>query len=298
MMIRKLNLLVSQSRSISKRYAETLEATLNSIHREELEDTVPNIIHPAHEKLSYRVTSNKGLHLLYETFSHRIDLLAKLKPNEECFIFPYNHRRLTFLELKQRVDEFAQNLLNLGFQKGDRLAIMLPDIPEINISILACASIGVIVVLMNPAYQLVELEYMLKKTRAKGIIMMESVKNFRHYQILSYICPELKNSIKGGLISKALPDLRHVIMVNLNGKYESHVDTRFKGTWSYGELDKFNLTYLDKPNVEPEDPFVILFTVFIFILKMNLKNFFFFFRVELLVYQREQQLVSFLFKTQ
>lgn len=257
----KLNLLVNQCRAISKRYTETLEATLSSIHREELENTLPNIIHPAHEKLSYKCTPNKGLHLLYETFGDRIDLLAKLKPNDECFIFPYSHRRLTFLELKQRVDEFAQNLLNLGFQKGDRLAIMLPDIPEINISILACASIGVIVVLMNPAYQLVELEYMLKKTKAKGLIIMETVKNFHHYKILSHICPELKNSIKGGLISKTLPDLRHVIIVNLNGKYESHVDTRFKGTWSYGELSKFNLTHLPKPIVEPEDPFVLLFTV-------------------------------------
>ena len=250
------------SRSISKKYAQTFETTLSSINRDELEGIKgPNIIEPFHHTHSYKITNNDGLHLLYETLGDRIDKLAQVKPNDECFIFSFNHRRFTFSELKQRVDEFAQNLLNLGFQKGDRLAICLPDIPEINISILAAASIGVIVVLLNPAYQLVELEYMLKKTKAKGIIILETVKHFRHYQIMSHLCPELKHTIKGGLISKALPELRHIIVANLSGKYETLVDTRFKGTWSFGELEKFSLTNKPRPSVEPEDPFALLFTV-------------------------------------
>ncbi|CAF0718136.1 unnamed protein product [Brachionus calyciflorus] len=259
--------IISQIRfesSIPKKYVETLETSLSTIRQtdsSEIEGTqLPHVIEPFHHKNSYRVTDSKGLALLYETLDSRMEILARVKPNDECFIFPYNHRRFTFSELKQQVDEFAQNLLNLGFQKGDRLAIMLPDIPEINIAILACASIGVIAVLLNPAYQLVETEYMLKKTKAKGLIILESVKNYRHYQIISRICPEIEHRIKGGLIAKSLPDLRHVIVANLSGKYETIVDTRYKGSWSFGELSTFNLTPLPKPIVQPEDPFVLLFT--------------------------------------
>ena len=48
----------------------------------------------------------------------------------------------------------AQNLLSMGFKKGDRLAIMLPNVPETVVSLIAASQIGVIAVIMNPAYQL------------------------------------------------------------------------------------------------------------------------------------------------
>lgn len=51
---------------------------------------------------------------------------------------------------------------------GDRLAIALPNTVEFAITLLACAKIGVVVVSLNPGYQLVEVEYMLKKTSTKG----------------------------------------------------------------------------------------------------------------------------------
>ena len=50
------------------------------------------------------------------------------------------------------------------------MAIALPNTVEFAITLLACAKIGVIVVSLNPAYQLVEVEYMLKKTSTKGRI--------------------------------------------------------------------------------------------------------------------------------
>jgi len=135
-------------------------------------------------------------------------------------------QQITFLEIKQRIDEIAQNFLDMGFKKGDRIAVFLPNIPENNLTVLAAASIGLIVVMMNPAYQLVEVQHMLKKTKAKGIIMLDNLKVLQHYEMLKKICPELESSQKGELNSQLLPDLKHVIIAN-NGLFKDpHQQTK------------------------------------------------------------------------
>lgn len=130
--------------------------------------------------------------------------------------------------------------------------------PELAVSLLAAASIGLIAVIMNPAYQLVEIEYMLKKTKAKGIIMLDNLKTLQHYEILKKICPELENSTKGELNSKNLPELKHVIVAN---NRLMSTNQKYNGTWSYAEIEKFGKNKVQTPYVDPEDPFVMLFTV-------------------------------------
>ena len=164
---------------------------------------------------------------------------------------------MKFAEVKQRVDEIAQNLLSRGFQKGDRLAVMLPNMPQGNLAILAAASIGVVVVAMNPAYQLVEIEFMLKKTKCKGILMLDNFKTLQHYKILTHICPELLTSTKGELNSKDLPELKHVIIANL---MPTPNNDSYQGCWSFKEFETFNSTLLPKPKVESDDLLGLLFT--------------------------------------
>lgn len=210
--------------------------------------------------LSYSFISTTKLTLKSDTVGSRLISLAREKPNDVCFKFCLTKSSFTYKDIKQRVDEFAQNLLNLGFKKGDRLAIMLPNIPEINISILAAASIGVVSVLMNPAYQLVEIEYMLKKTNAKGLIMLDNLKTLQHYTILNKICPELQGSSKGELNSKNLPNLKHVILVKNRLVNDSNI--KYKGTWSFDELEHYNSISKEIPHVEFDDTLAMLFTVF------------------------------------
>lgn len=217
------------------------------------------LVNPKFLEYSYAVSNTTNLHLLCDTIGERIDTLAQAKPNDISYKFALTQTTFTFRELKQRVDELAQSFLNMGLQKGDRLAIMLPNIPEMNLSVLAAASIGVIAVLMNPAYQLVEIEYMLKKTGAKGIIMLDNLKMLQHYAILNKICPELETSTKGELNSKNLPDLKHVILVK--NRLMNDANMKYSGTWSFNELEKFNSAAKPKPYVDFDDAFAMLFTV-------------------------------------
>jgi acyl-coenzyme A synthetase/AMP-(fatty) acid ligase len=216
------------------------------------------LIKPGYEKLSYAMTETSGLRLLPDTVSMRLNAIADEKPNDIAYSYCYLQQNITFLELKQRSDQIAQRLLKMGFKKGDRLAVLLPNVPQLNTTIMAAASIGVIIVLMNPAYQQVEIEYMLKKTGAKGAIILNNLKTLQHYQTLKNICPELDNSVKGELNSKALPDLKHII-VSPNYLIPLKGDD-YKGTWNFNELEKHDGVNEELPHVDMDDPCVILFT--------------------------------------
>lgn len=213
-----------------------------------------------YEKFSYAMSNTNNLHLLCDTIGDRVASLAELYPNNTCYKFSLTQSSLSFKEIKQRTDEIAQNLLNKGFKKGDRMAVLLPNIPELALTILACSSIGVVVVLMNPAYQLVEIEYMLKKTQSKGLIILDNLKTLKHYEILKKIAPELENSTQGELNSKNLPDLKHVILVK--NRLMSDNSEHYKGTWHFDtDISKFNQSSQAFPLVDFDDSFVMLFTV-------------------------------------
>lgn len=212
-------------------------------------------------ELSYQSIEPKGMRLIGQTLYERLTNIARQQPNDVAYKFTLTHVTYTYGELKQRVDELAQSYLNMGFRKGDRLAMMLPNCPELVLSIMAAASIGVIVVLMNPAYQQLEIEYMLKKTQSKGLLIFDNYRILKHYDILARIAPELSTCARGELKSANLPDLKHVILVRNNVTHESK-STQYPGTWSFAEdLQKFNASRQALPYVDLDDHIALLFTV-------------------------------------
>lgn len=219
-------------------------------------------------RLSYANTLYPEFRVQPDTIGDRVNKWATEKPNNVSYIFPHNRMRLTFLETQQRVHAIARNLLSLGFKKGDRIAFLLPNTHELLVSFLAAASIGAVSVIMNPAYQAVEIEYMLKKTGAKGLVIYDSFKVLQHYELLRKLCPEIDSSEPGELNSSRLPELKHIIVLNspLLGVKKS-----YKGTWSYDSLatPKSSGGKIELPHVEMDDPCMILFTV--------KKNFYFYF---------------------
>ena len=229
------------------------------VHR----DKTP-LIKSAHTKMSYSVSETHKLHLLCDTIYSRMKATSKEKPENVCYKFSLTKTSIKFGELKQRVDNLAQSLLEMGYKKGDRLAVLLPNNLELNLFILAASSIGVIVVLMNPAYQLVEIDYMLKKTSAKGVVIMDNLKVLQHYEILKKICPEIETAQPCGtsiteIDSKQMPHLKHVILVN-NGLTKPN-ESYYKGAIPFRNIESFGKTNKTLPYVDMDDPAFILFTV-------------------------------------
>lgn len=141
---------------------------------------------------------------------------------------------------------------------GDKIAVLLPNIPETPLITLAAASIGCVTVLMNPAYQLTEIEYMVRKANCKGIFILDNLPILKHYDLLKKICPELETCQKGELVSNKLPDLKHVIVCSVMPTKE--LESKHKGTWSFNEVKTHNKATISLPYVDYDDDFVMMFT--------------------------------------
>ena len=84
---------------------------------------------------------------------------------------------LTFRQLDQRSREFAGWLQSLGLQKGDRVALMMPNLLQYPVALFGVLRAGCVVVNCNPLYTPRELEYQLQDSGAKAIVIVE---NFAH----------------------------------------------------------------------------------------------------------------------
>ena len=107
---------------------------------------------------------------------------AKFKETVAAFgardaaVFPEMDVRWTWAEFDREVDALAAGLLKLGLGKGDRVGIWSPNRPEWVLTQFATARIGVILVTINPAYRLAEVEYVLNKVACKALVTASSFK--------------------------------------------------------------------------------------------------------------------------
>lgn len=94
-------------------------------------------------------------------------------PNNVATIFMGG--KLTYRQLKERVDRFAAALHDLGVKKGDRVAIILPNCPQGVISYYAVLKLGAVAVQTNPMYMERELSHQLKDSGAETVIFLDLV---------------------------------------------------------------------------------------------------------------------------
>ncbi len=82
-------------------------------------------------------------------------------------------KRISYRELDEQVNRFAAALSELGVRKGDKVAIVLPNIPQMVIATYALFRIGAVVVMNNPLYTERELEHQLNDSGSKMAICMD-----------------------------------------------------------------------------------------------------------------------------
>ncbi|SIT49656.1 putative acyl-CoA synthetase YngI [Paraburkholderia piptadeniae] len=136
---------------------------------------------------------------------------ARRFPERPAVVFREQQIRWNWTEFLQEVDTLAAGLLDLGIEKGDRVGIWSPNRIEWLMTQFATARIGAVLVNINPAYRLAELEYALNKVGCKAIISAEKFKSSMYLQMLQELAPELATATPGDLHAARLPDLRIVI---------------------------------------------------------------------------------------
>lgn len=119
--------------------------------------------------------------------------------------------RWTWQEFSDAVNAMAAGLHMLGLRRGDRIGIWSPNRFEWPVTQFATARLGLVLVNINPAYQLAEVEYALNKGGCKAIIAPESFKTTRYVEMLQTLAPELQHCEPGALQAAKLPALRWII---------------------------------------------------------------------------------------
>jgi long-chain acyl-CoA synthetase len=82
-------------------------------------------------------------------------------------------KKITFRELDELVNRFAGALADLGVRKGDKVALILPNMPQLVIATYAVFRLGAVVVMNNPLYTESELEHQLNDSESKTAICMD-----------------------------------------------------------------------------------------------------------------------------
>ncbi|KAF3704100.1 Acyl-CoA synthetase family member 2, mitochondrial [Channa argus] len=152
--------------------------------------------------------------LLHSTVAETLLRSVERWPDREAMVFVQEGVRKTFAQFQQDVDQAAAGLLALGLKKGDRLGMWGPNTYKWLLFQFATAKAGIILVSVNPAYQLQEVEFALRKVGCKAVVCPTEFKTQKYCDMLRQICPEIDSSSPGDIRSSRLPDLRSVIVLD------------------------------------------------------------------------------------
>jgi fatty-acyl-CoA synthase len=136
--------------------------------------------------------------LLGETIGENLRRTVARFPEAEALVVPYQQYRATWRQLWDEVTHIAKALLVRGVKKGDRIGIWSPNRYEWVILQYATARMGAILVNVNPAYRVHELEYVLRQSSISTMVLARGFRQADYVAMLQDVkprCPELKQAI-------------------------------------------------------------------------------------------------------
>ena len=160
---------------------------------------------------------------------------------------PGDSRTITYADLQSEVNKAANALLELGVRKGDRVAIYLPMIPELPISMLACARIGATHSVVFGGFSSEALRTRIDDAQAKLVITSDG--GFRRG----------KPSDLKGIVDEAVaqtPTIEHVLVVRRTGEQVADND---RDLWWHDVVDRQSDQHTAEP-MDSEHPLYILYT--------------------------------------
>jgi fatty-acyl-CoA synthase len=195
--------------------------------------------------------------LIGETIGACFDRVCADNPDALALISRHQDIRWTYGELKRQVDALAAALLEQGLEPGDRVGIWAPNCAEWALTQFATAKAGLVLVNINPAYRLAEVEYALNKAGCRALVTAVRHKTSAYLDMVRALAPELAAAEAGALSAPRLPGLRLVVTLG----EERHPGCRaFPSLITAGEaLDKSRLATIGAA-LQFDDPINIQFT--------------------------------------
>jgi len=152
--------------------------------------------------------------LLGLTIGAKFDEVVAAYPDRPAIVSVHQNVRLTYAELAQEVNTLARALLAAGLEKGERIGIWSPNNVEWLITQYASAKVGAILVTINPAYRVHELDYVLRQSGCKALVLQNQFKTSDYEAMILSLCPELAHCEPGRLKSETFPELTTVISLS------------------------------------------------------------------------------------
>jgi fatty-acyl-CoA synthase len=148
-----------------------------------------------------------------QTIGQALDAAIARVPNALALISRHQNLRLTYREFGSRVETLAAGLVALGLEKGDRVGIWAPNCAEWTLVQFATAKAGIVLVNINPAYRLSEVEYTLNKVGVRALVCAERFKTSDYVSMVEALAPEIAGSVPGDLVSQRLPHLKIAVKI-------------------------------------------------------------------------------------
>jgi AMP-binding enzyme./Xylose isomerase-like TIM barrel. len=146
------------------------------------------------------------------TLPQVLDRVVDEFPDQYAFRYTTLDYTRTYKEFRDDVDTFARALIALGVKQGDHVAIWATNVPAWFITFWATTKIGAVLITVNTAYKIHEVEYLLRQSDTHTLVMINGYKDSDYVSIMNELCPELKYSEPGKpLHTKRLPFLRNII---------------------------------------------------------------------------------------
>ena len=165
--------------------------------------------------------------LLGMTIGEMLDRSAEQFPDNEALVCLHQGIRWTYREFVEKVNEAARAFMAIGVKRGDRVGIWSPNRYEWTVTQFATAKVGAILVNINPAYGVHELQYAMNLAGISVLVTADRFKTSNYRAMLYELAPELKRSAPGKLKAEAVPELRAVINVH---------EDRHDGMWTWQEF--------------------------------------------------------------
>src|SRR5690606_12895971 len=170
-----------------------------------------------------------------------ISTVAGEQPRHPCLIL--GDRRYSYGQVEARSEALASALYDLGIEKGDRIALNLPNWPEFVISMFAAAKLGATIVPLNPKYTTPELQYMLRHSESVVCVTAES------WGGVDYLA-RFENFLA------SLPDLQYIVSVGEEDLWYDDRISQFEVLVSSGE----GRAWTPLPVDPAQDIFAIVYT--------------------------------------
>ena len=195
--------------------------------------------------------------LIFKTIGNLLGEAAASYADKQAIVVRHQGVRLSYSQLNELVNCVAGNLLSKGIEPQDRVGIWSPNNLQWVVTQFATAKIGAILVNINPAYRISELEYVLNKVGCKALVIAEQFKSSDYVSMLMSLAPELSECDAGDLHAKQIPALRTVICLGDVEKPGMYRFTQFERAASASSLQKVeSIAAL----LQPDDPINIQFT--------------------------------------